>query len=124
MILALLSTAFADDEAYRPPPTIALVAPLGVPQFAQRRPLPGLAFFAVQGAGIGFGSYASVRMWQATELEDIDAERSWRMASFGGIATGAAGWFVSTLEGSRYHQVQTEAYYQRGLAWEQAQAAR
>ncbi|MCP4805042.1 MAG: hypothetical protein GY913_17255 [Proteobacteria bacterium] len=126
MILALLATGYAaDDEVreYKPPPTFALVMPLGVPQFAQRRPLPGLGYMAVQGAGIGFGVYASTRMWQATAIDDLDAERSWRMASWGGIAGGVAGYFVSTLDGSRYNEVHSQAYLERASAWESAQAA-
>lgn len=122
MILALLGTVLAADEGYKQPPTIALVLPLGVPQFTQRRPGAGAAFLAVQGVGIGLASYSSVEMWRAVALEDIDAERNWRMASMGGVALGVGGWFGSALEGSRYNDVHGRQMYANAVAWEAAQA--
>lgn len=127
-LIALLSLAHAEDEpteaTYRPPPAIALVAPLGVPQLSQRRWLRGATYFAIQGGAFGFGSFATNRMYDASEAEDIEGERTWRMWSFAGIATGTATWFVSVLDASRYHQVQSEAYYHRAVEWEQARAGR
>jgi len=110
------------EREYKQPPTIALVMPLGVPQLAQRRWARGATYFLIQGGGFALGSYATNRMYDASEAEDLDGERYWKMWSFAGIATGTATWFVSVMDGSRYNQVQTEAYYQRAVEWEQARA--
>ena len=113
-----------DADEYKQPKAIALVAPLGVPQFAQKRWVRGATYLAVQSGGFAFGSYATNRMYDATEAEDFDGERTWKMLSFAGIATGTATWFISVVDASHYNQVQTEAYYQRAVEWEAAQAER
>ena len=123
-IFLLSAVAFAseDEPEYRPPPSIALVAPLGVPQLSQRRWGLGATFSLVQVGGFTFGGVATSRMYAAGELEDYEGERTWKMLSFAGIATGTATWFASVLEASRYHQVHSEAYYRRAVEWEQARA--
>ncbi|HJN75170.1 MAG TPA: hypothetical protein QGF58_14670 [Myxococcota bacterium] len=121
-LLSAVALASEDEPEYKSPPSIALVAPLGVPQLSQRRWGLGAMFSLLQVSGFTFGGVATNRMYAAGELEDYEGERTWKMLSFAGIATGTATWFISVLDASRYHQVHSQAYYQRAVEWDRARA--
>jgi hypothetical protein len=125
-LLLLTRPALAADPEGAPelhqPRAFTIVMPFGTPQYVMGRPKAGLAFTGAQLAGFGFGTFASVRMWQAFEAEDYEAERSWRMASWGGIASGSAAYFGSVMHGSRLYQLQGEQMAASATSWQTQQA--
>ena len=129
LLSLLLLTNPAQAEAPEAAPTLGqpraftIVMPFGTPQYVLGRPKAGLSFMSAQLVGFGFGAFASARMWQSFEAEDYEAERSWRMASWGGIATGSAAYFGSVLHGSRLYQLQGEQLAASARAWETQLAA-
>ena len=124
-LLLLLSPARAAEDTgpqLHQPRAFTIVMPFGTPQYVMGRPKAGAIFTGAQLAGFGFGTFASVRMWQSFNAEDYDAERSWRMASWAGIATGGAAYFGSVLHGSRLYQLQGEQMELAARQWETQQA--
>lgn len=91
--------------------------PLGVPQYLQRRPAPGLTFGAIQAAGIGLTAWSSVRMRAAAEEERIDDELRMRMVSLIGVGFTSGAWFGSVIDGARYYELQGEQMAQSAYAW-------
>ena len=85
-------------------PGWALIMPLGVPQFAQHRSVPGLVFGGVQAAAFGGASAAMVGMRRANEAGDVDRELTLRLVSVGAVAVGAGAWFGSITEASHAQQ--------------------
>lgn len=85
-------------------PGWALIMPLGVPQFAQHRSVPGFVFGGIQAAAFGGATAAMVSMRRANEAGDVDRELSLRLVSVGAVAVGGGAWFASVTEASHAQQ--------------------
>lgn len=127
MLLALLALGPSDAHAAERDlaPGFTVVLPLGVPQLAEGRTRPGLIYGGLQAAGLGLTVTSLVRMRTlAIDGTDVDAELRWRMVSAGSTAFTAGSWFASTLDASRYRQVQLEQMQAALVAWDAARAGR
>ena len=127
MLLALLALAPPALAAENPniAPGITVVLPLGVPQFAQGRSKRGFIYGGLQLAGGALTTTALMRMRTlAADGTDIEAELTWRMVSAGSTAFTAGAWFASTLDASRYRQLQLEQLQEATMAWDLARAVR
>lgn len=127
MLLALLALAPPALAAETPniAPGITVVLPLGAPQFAQGRSRRGLIYGGLQLAGGALTVTSLMRMRTlAGTGTDIDAELTWRMVSAGSTAFTAGTWFASTLDASRYRQLQLEQMQEATMAWDLARAVR
>ena len=127
MLLGLLALGLSDAHAAESDlaPGFAVILPLGVPQLAEGRTRRGLIYGGLQLAGLGLTTTALVQMRSlAVSGDDIEAELRWRMVSAGSTAFTAGSWFASTLDASRYRQVQIEEMQAALMAWDAARASR
>lgn len=127
MLLGLLALGLSDAHAAEShlAPGFTVVLPLGVPQLAEGRTRRGLIYGGLQLAGLGLTTTALVQMRSlAVSGDDLEAELRWRMISAGSTAFTAGTWFASTLEASRYRQVQLEQMQTALVAWDAARAGR
>lgn len=127
MLLGLLALGLSDAHAAESDlaPGFTVILPLGVPQLAEGRTRRGLIYGGLQLAGLGLTTTALVQMRSlAVSGNDIEAELRWRMVSAGSTAFTAGSWFASTLDASRYRQVQIEEMQAALMAWDAARASR
>ena len=101
LILSLLLAAPANAGA-----VWTVVMPLGVPQFTHQKPLRGVAYGSVQLALGGVATWSSLEMREAALAEDVGRELPLRMVSAGAIAGFAATWLISSIDGSRLHDIE------------------
>jgi hypothetical protein len=94
-------------------PAWTLVVPFGVPQFAHGKRKRGLLYAGLQAVGLSASTVATVRTYGYASAGNDQLYLTWRMISAGTVAFTAAAWFASSLDGSRLHQLELEAY---GLA--------
>ncbi len=120
MLLATMALVTTPAHAAQSPqlaPAWTVVLPFGGPQFAEGRRTRGLVFGGLQLAGASLTVTSIVQMRSLAEAGDIDAELRWRMTSAGAMAFTTGCWFGSTLDASRYREIQQEQLLSAGLAW-------
>jgi len=120
VLLATMALGSSPARAAEAPPLApawTVVLPFGGPQLAEGRRTRGLVFGGLQLAGASLTVTALVQMRSLAVAGDIDAELRWRMTSAGAMAFTTGCWFGSTLEASRYRQIQQEQLMAAGQAW-------
>lgn len=114
LLLPLLMSAPALAESA---PGFALVLPLGVPQYAQHRPRPGVIFTSTQALGVAATVLGTVAMRNAATAGDIDRELNLRLATAGTVAFTLGSWMVSAIDASHHEDVLSEELARRSREW-------
>lgn len=112
-ILALLASPAAQGA-----PLVTVILPLGGPQFFHHAPGRGAVFCALQGVGVTGAVLARGPMLEAASAGDSQAFATWKAVSYGSVSLAVGSWFVSAMDGSRLHDLESEEVAELSLAWD------
>jgi hypothetical protein len=118
MLFALLSLAAAK------PPVWSLV-PFGVGVYVHGKPVRGAVYTATQAAGFATLTVATIKAYEAAEVEDEDTFAQWQTISIAGVTVAVSSYLIGALDGSRLHEIEMEnnAAADRVRQWDVARAS-